>query len=200
MLAGAGVGDLLGGKRGGFLNGAVMLLHDADDLVVEELLLEGLGAVGGADHGKARILCPAVLHHVPADGGAAGVKLVFLDDSVELRNIALLQRRSRAHDGQQIQLQIVQTFLLFLREIRQTFGCGRAAGMLVPGIGREFFQCVRHQETGALFGAAVGLNLQKHLNQKAGGDGQNHQQESQNDFLTEGSVFGIIRTSHRTYS
>ena len=82
-----------------------------------------------------------------------------------------------------------QALLLLLREVRQALRRGRAAGVLVPGIGREFFQRIRHQETGALFGAAIGLNLQKDLNQKAGGKRQDYQQKSQNDFLAEGMVF-----------
>ena len=40
-----------------------------------------------------------------------------------------------------------------------------------------------------MFGAAIGLNLQKHLNQKARGDRQNYQQDGQDDLRTEGLVY-----------
>ena len=41
-----------------------------------------------------------------------------------------------------------------------------------------------------MFGATIGLNLQKHLNQKARGDRQNYQQDGQDDLRAEGLAFG----------
>ena len=190
MLTGAGIGDLFGGQVRSFFDTAVALLHDTDNLVVKELLLERLRTISRADHGKARVLGPTVLHHVPADGSTARIQLVFFDDGVELGNIAFLKRRGRAHDGQEVQLKVIQPLLLLRRKIGQSLHSVRIACVFVPGIRRELFQRIHHQETGAMFGAAIGLNLQKHLNQKARGDRQNYQQDGQDDLRTEGLVYG----------
>ena len=167
MFTGSWIGDLFCGKRCGFLDGTIALHHDADDLVVKELLLELLSPIGRADHRISGILSAAVLHHLPADGSTAYVQLVFFHYSPELRNIALLHGGSGTHNGQQVKVQIIETGLLFCRERREAFRGGSVVGTLVPGVCLKLLQCVQHQKTGALFGAAVILNLQKNLDCKA---------------------------------
>ena len=155
VLTRTGIGDFFGGEFRCFFNGAVMLQHDTDDLVVKELLLEFLGSIGGTDHGKAGIVSPAVLHHLPADRGTAGVQLVFFHDGAEFRNVAFLHGGIRTHDRQQIQLQIIQARLLFCRERGEAFGGCLIPGVFIPGIGLEFLQRIQYQKTGTLLGTAV---------------------------------------------
>ena len=183
MLTGTGERNHPGCKLPGFIPIVGFLPQDIVNLVVKEKLLVLLCPVGRADHWKTVPGVPAILHHLPADGGAARVHHVVAYHSVQLRHIALRQRGIGAYDHQQVQLKILQPILFPLRQSGHTGRRGilRIADLLKRTV--NLIQCHADDRRCLALGGSHLADLQQNLHQEPGTDGYGNQRKRNEDFF-----------------